>query len=123
MEVPVELRGAGHASRQVDNFGSPEGPAADRLIAVKVLTRAGNWSSYPPHRHDEEIPAEETALEEIYYFEVADGGLAISAANTSGPDREIDVLAEVRGDVVLEPSRHGRRDGRRRDRRRDDRGA
>ena len=74
MEVPVELRGAGHASRQVDNFGSPEGPAADRLIAVKVLTRAGNWSSYPPHRHDEEIPAEETALEEIYYFEVADGG-------------------------------------------------
>jgi 5-deoxy-glucuronate isomerase len=73
-DVPVELRGAGQASRQVNNFRSPEGCAADRLIAVEVLTPAGNWSSYPPHKHDEEIPGVEAALEEIYYFEVADGG-------------------------------------------------
>ncbi|MBV9195821.1 MAG: 5-deoxy-glucuronate isomerase [Solirubrobacterales bacterium] len=105
-EVPVELRGAGQASRQVNNFCSPEAFAADRLIAVEVLTPAGNWSSYPPHKHDEEIPAVETALEEIYYFEVARGGFGYQRCYGSGPEREIDVLAEVRsGDAVLLP--HG----------------
>jgi 5-deoxy-glucuronate isomerase len=105
-EVPVELRGAGSASRQVNNFCSPEAFAADRLIAVEVLTPAGNWSSYPPHKHDQEIPGEETALEEIYYFEVAGDGFGYQRVYTSGPDREIDVLAEVRsGDAIVMP--HG----------------
>ena len=110
-EVPVELRGAGQASRQVNNFCAPEAFAADRLIAVEVLTPAGNWSSYPPHKHDEERPGEETALEEIYYFEVGDGpggtpGLGYQRVYGSGPGREIDVCAEVHsGDVIVMP--HG----------------
>ena len=104
--VPVELRGAGQASRQVNNFCSPEAFTADRLIAVEVLTPGGNWSSYPPHKHDEEIDGVETALEEIYYFEVARDGIAYQRCYGSGPGREIDVLAEVRsGDAVLLP--HG----------------
>jgi 5-deoxy-glucuronate isomerase len=104
--VPVELRGAGQASRQVNNFCSPEAFATDRLIAVEVLTPAGNWSSYPPHKHDEEIDGVETALEEIYYFEVARQGIGYQRCYGSGPGREIDVLAEVRsGDAVLLP--HG----------------
>ena len=61
-DVPVELRGAGNASRQVNNFASVEAFECDKLIAVEVLTPNGNWSSYPPHRHDE--------LEEIYYYEI-----------------------------------------------------
>jgi 5-deoxy-glucuronate isomerase len=105
-DVPVELRGAGQASRQVNNFCSPDAFQADRLIAVEVLTPAGNWSSYPPHKHDQERSGVETALEEIYYFEVASGGFGYQRAYGSGPGREIDVLAEVRtGDVVLLP--HG----------------
>ena len=105
-DVPVELRGAGQASRQVNNFCSPEAFAADRLIAVEVLTPAGNWSSYPPHKHDEDRPGEETVLEEIYYFEVGAGGFGYQRCYASGPGREIDVLAEVRtGDAVLLP--HG----------------
>lgn len=109
-DVAVELRGAGQASRQVNNFCSPDAFPADRLIAVEVLTPAGNWSSYPPHKHDEELPGSETALEEIYYFEVASGpagpGLGYQRCYGSGPEREIDVLAEVRtGDAVLLP--HG----------------
>jgi 5-deoxy-glucuronate isomerase len=104
--VAVELRGAGRASRQVNNFCSPEAFAADRLIAVEVLTPGGNWSSYPPHKHDEERGDEETALEEIYYFEVTADGLAYQRVYASGPDKPIDVLEEVRtGDVVLLP--HG----------------
>ena len=103
-EVPVELRGAGQASRQVNNFCTPKAFEADKLIAVEVLTPGGNWSSYPPHKHDEERPPEEAALEEIYYFEIAGGGPGYQRVYSSGPDRQVDVCAEVRsGDVVLVP--------------------
>jgi 5-deoxy-glucuronate isomerase len=108
-DVPVEIRGAGSCSRQVNNFCSADSFEADRLIAVEVLTPAGNWSSYPPHKHDEDRPGEESVLEEIYYFEVADGpaGPGLGYHRVYGTeDRPIDVTAEVRtGDVVLVP--HG----------------
>ncbi|GAA3953052.1 5-deoxy-glucuronate isomerase [Actinoplanes auranticolor] len=106
-DVPVELRGAGQASRQVNNFCTPDSFDADRLIAVEVLTPGGNWSSYPPHKHD--APGEsETALEEIYYFEVAGSPSGAAGAGYQRvyghPDRPIDICAEVRsGDVVLIP--------------------
>ncbi|MEV4729509.1 5-deoxy-glucuronate isomerase [Saccharopolyspora sp. NPDC049426] len=105
--VPVELRGAGQASRQVNNFGAAHVFEADRLIAVEVLTPAGNWSSFPPHKHDEDREGE-SRLEEIYYFEIADAhgtpGVGYQRVYPSGPDSATDVLAEVRsGDVVLIP--------------------
>jgi 5-deoxy-glucuronate isomerase len=102
-EVPVELRGAGQASRQVNNFCSPEAFECDKLIAVEVLTPGGNWSSYPPHKHDLARPEEEAELEEIYYF--VSRGLAYQRVYGTA-DRPVDVLAEVSaGDVVLIP--HG----------------
>ncbi|GIH16440.1 5-deoxy-glucuronate isomerase [Rugosimonospora africana] len=102
--VPVELRGAGQASRQVHNFCAPEAFEADRLMAVEVLTPGGNWSSYPPHKHDESSSGE-CALEEIYYYEVAgENGVGYQRVYQSTVDRPIDVLAEVRtGDAVLIP--------------------
>ena len=101
-DVPVELRGAGQSSRQVNNFCSPEAFECDKLIAVEVLTPGGNWSSYPPHKHDEPRDGE-VELEEIYYFETR--GLAYQRVYGT-VDRPIDVLAEVgAGDVVLVP--HG----------------
>ncbi len=111
--VPVELRGAGQCSREVRNFGTPDVLEADSIIACEVLTPAGNWSSYPPHKHDEERPGKETQLEEIYYFEMRSTPDAPQDADPVGyqrvygtQDRPIDVLAEVRsGDVVLVP--HG----------------
>lgn len=107
-DVSVEFRGTGSCSRQVNNFCTPDTFEADRLIACEVLTPGGNWSSYPPHKHDVEREGE-TALEEIYYFEVADGpagpGMGYQRVYASD-DRPIDVLAEVRsGDAVLIP--HG----------------
>ena len=77
--TPVELRGAGRASRQVHNFGTPEALDADRLIVCEVITPAGNWSSYPPHKHDNYLPGHESRLEEIYYFETA------AARDTAAP--------------------------------------
>ncbi|MFH8449142.1 5-deoxy-glucuronate isomerase [Streptomyces fungicidicus] len=106
--VPVELRGTGNCSRQVNNFAAAGVFECDRLIAVEVLTPGGNWSSFPPHKHDEHRPGEESVLEEVYYFEFAghEGtpGLGYQRVSPSGPGRETDVLAEVRdGDVVLIP--------------------
>lgn len=107
--VPVELRGAGQASRQVNNFCTPEAFDCDKLIACEVLTPGGNWSSYPPHKHDVDRPGIECALEEIYYFEVADGpgGPGMGFQRVYGtPERPIDILEQVRtGSVVLIP--HG----------------
>jgi 5-deoxy-glucuronate isomerase len=106
--VPVELRGTGNCSRQVNNFGAAGVFACDKLIAVEVLTPGGNWSSYPPHKHDECRPGEESELEEIYYFEIepAHGteGVGYQRVTPSGHGRGTDVLAEVRsGDAVLIP--------------------
>lgn len=100
-DVPVEVRGAGQASRQVNNFCAPDAFDCDKLVAVEVLTPGGNWSSYPPHKHD--ICSEhEAVLEEIYYFEGGPGYQRVYGT----PDRPIDVLTEVSGgDVVLVP--HG----------------
>ncbi|WP_037142840.1 5-deoxy-glucuronate isomerase [Rhodococcoides fascians] len=108
-DISVELRGAGNCSRQVHNFGTADTFEADSLIACEVITPGGNWSSYPGHKHDENTPTE-SALEEIYYFEVAegpDGSNGFGYHRVYGtPARPIEVLEEVRtGDVVLVP--HG----------------
>lgn len=112
-ETVVELRGAGHCSRQVNNFGTPSVLNADSIIACEVLTPAGNWSSYPPHKHDEHLQDRESVLEEIYYFEMRADSDAPKSAKPFGYqrvygtwDRPINVMAEVHsGDVVLVP--HG----------------
>jgi 5-deoxy-glucuronate isomerase len=107
-DVPVELRGTGNCSRQVHNFGTASVFEADSLIACEVITPGGNWSSYPAHKHDENTPVE-SALEEIYYFEIDGRGdsRGFGYHRVYGtPDRPIEVLEEVRsGDVVLVP--HG----------------
>jgi 5-deoxy-glucuronate isomerase len=114
--VPVELRGSGQASRQVNNFCTPETFEADKLIACEVITPGGNWSSFPPHKHDEAKDGE-AELEEIYYFEISDppqihGSQASPMAGFAWqrvygtPERPIEVSEEVRsGDVVVIP--HG----------------
>ncbi|MFF4804094.1 5-deoxy-glucuronate isomerase [Streptomyces sp. NPDC001351] len=103
-EVPVEERGSGNRLRHVRNFASADAFDCDKLIAVEVVTPGGNWSSYPPHKHDEHRPGVEAELEEIYYFEI-DGPNGFGYQRVS-PSREggSDVLAEVRsGDAVLVP--------------------
>jgi 5-deoxy-glucuronate isomerase len=101
-EVPIEIRGAGSATRQVTNFCAPETFPADRLVAVEVLTPAGNWSSYPPHKHDQAREGE-AILEEIYYFRIA-GPQGFGFHRTYTADGEIDATVTVcDGDVFLVP--------------------
>ena len=112
-QTPVELRGSGASSRQVHNFGTPQALEAARFIVCEVITPSENWSSYPPHKHDEHLPGHESRLEEIYYFESAptrtsEGVPAESAfgmfSTYSSPVGEIDINARVQtGDVALVP--------------------
>jgi 5-deoxy-glucuronate isomerase len=111
-ETPVELRGAGRSSRQVHNFGIPQALDAARLVVCEVITPAENWSSYPPHKHDEHVPGHESRLEEIYYFEAAPIAGSSASADTafgmfstySSPAGDIDINAMVRsGDIALVP--------------------
>ena len=100
--VRVDLRGSGQATRQINNLLTADVPGPDRLLVVEVLTPAGNWSSYPPHKHDE-LSAAETPLEEIYYFEI-DGPQGFGFHRTYTIDGEIDETVTVRsGDVFLVP--------------------
>ena len=106
-EVPVEVRGAGQATRLVRNFGTVGSFETGSLIACEVLTPGGNWSSYPAHKHDE-ASEHESELEEIYYFEIADGpagepGFGFHQTSSSARG-SIEVLAEVRDrDTALVP--------------------
>jgi 5-deoxy-glucuronate isomerase len=106
-DVPVELRGAGQASRLVRNFGTVGSFDTGRLIACEVITPDGNWSSYPAHKHDHASQAE-SELEEVYYFEIAAGpngepGFGYMQT-TASDDRPIEVMTEVRDrDTVLVP--------------------
>jgi 5-deoxy-glucuronate isomerase len=118
-DVPVEPRGAGSCLRYVRNICMEATFDADKLLVCEVITPGGNWSSYPPHKHDKDRPGEESVLEEIYYFEIGKsqiGKSQIGASGASGAsgmgymrayssdERPIDVLAEVRtGDQVLVP--------------------
>jgi 5-deoxy-glucuronate isomerase len=108
--VPVEIRGAGQATRQVTNFLVPGAfDGADKLIGCEVLTPDGNWSSYPPHKHDatEGSPVDN---EEIYYFRIGRAGTTAYAPEgyglhrTYSHDGSVDVTVTVRdGDVFLVP--------------------
>jgi 5-deoxy-glucuronate isomerase len=109
--VPVELRGAGQSTRQINNFMVPGVfDGADKLICCEVLTPDGNWSSYPPHKHDA-TPECEVDNEEIYYFRVgrtgstgyAPEGFAVHRTYTD--DRSLDETVIVGdGDVFLVPA-------------------
>ena len=109
-DVPVEIRGAGQATRQVTNFLAPGAfDAVDRLICVEVLTPDGNWSSYPPHKHDD-TPDSLANNEEIYYFRVGRAGSTETSGEgfalhrTYTADGSIDETVVVRdGDAFLVP--------------------
>ena len=101
-DVQVEVRGGGSGTRQINNFLSADVGDADTLIAVEVITPAGNWSSYPPHNHDE-FSDNEVALEEIYHFRI-DGDNGFGFFNLYAPQDDISITEVVRdGDVVLVP--------------------
>jgi 5-deoxy-glucuronate isomerase len=101
-DVGIEIRGGGNATRQINSM-LPPGFPSHRLLVVEVFTPAGNWSSFPPHKHDVHNPPSEVDLEEIYYYRLEKPeGFAVQKVYTA--DRRIDETLTVRdGDLVLVP--------------------
>ena len=60
-------RGKGANTRHIHPIAMEERDVADSLLVTEVFTPQGNWSSYPPHRHDEDDFPRMTYLEETYY--------------------------------------------------------
>lgn len=103
----IELRGGGNASRQINSI-IPPGFDCERLVVVEVYTPSGNWSSYPPHKHDvHRVGADgtllEADLEEIYFYKIdRPEGYAYQRVYTA--DGRIDALMRAQNhDIVLVP--------------------
>ena len=100
--VEVEIRGGGNATRQINHIIKPDFPA-DRLLVVEVYTPSGNWSSYPPHKHDVHNPPGEVDLDEIYFYKISQPeGFAIQRVYTRDGRRN-ETLTVRNNEVVLIP--------------------
>ncbi|WP_066191122.1 5-deoxy-glucuronate isomerase [Gracilibacillus timonensis] len=99
----VEHRGKYHNKRQVHNILPDSDPAANSLLVVEVFTETANWSSYPPHKHDQDNLPEESFLEESYYHEIdPPQGFVFQRVYTE--DRSLDeTMAVENSNVVLVP--------------------
>jgi 5-deoxy-glucuronate isomerase len=99
-DVRIEIRGGGNATRQINHMIQPAFPA-HRILICEVYTPSGNWSSYPPHKHDVHNPPGEVDLEEYYYYRIDRAeGYAIQKVYTA--DQRTDETISVRdGDLVL----------------------
>jgi 5-deoxy-glucuronate isomerase len=111
----VEIRGGDNATRQINSI-LPPGFACQRLVVVEVYTPGGNWSSYPPHKHDvhradDQGNVIEADLEEVYFYRIdKPAGYAVQRIYTDAASplqqagAPIDALVMARdGDAVLVP--------------------
>ncbi len=101
-KMSQEVRGKDTNTRYVRNI-LPETEPADNLLVVEVITPSGNWSSYPPHKHDRNALPEESKLEETYYHRLnPSSGYVHQRVYTD--DRSLDeTLSAEDRDVVLVP--------------------
>lgn len=101
-EVGQETRGQGSNTRHVRNI-LPDTGLAESLLVVEVVTPAGHWSSYPPHRHDQDNLPAESLLEETYYHRLNPSqGYGVQRIYTD--DRSLDeTISFADRDVVLVP--------------------
>ena len=108
VNMGIEYRGGDNASRQINRL-LPPGSQANKLVCVEVYTPSGNWSSFPPHKHDTRKTKPETGeliearLEEIYFYKI-DKPQGFAIQKVYNDDRSLDEIAEVHhNDVVLVP--------------------
>jgi 5-deoxy-glucuronate isomerase len=100
-EQDVRTAGTGNWSRSIRTILGPADDAG-RLVLGETINPPGNWSSYPPHKHDRHAPPEEVALEEVYYYRVKpEGGFGVQLIYD---DRDERAQIVRDGDVVAIPS-------------------
>jgi len=100
-DVVTSLRGGGNASRQIVDIIRPDFPA-DKLVVIEVYTPGGNWSSFPPHKHDVHQPPVEVDLDEIYYYRIEQPREGFALQRLYSPDKSKDLTIRTQdGDAVL----------------------
>src|SRR4029077_2822087 len=101
-DVGTLTRGTGSNTRHVRNV-LPEDAEAESVLVVEVITPGGNWSSYPPHKHDRDALPQESFLEETYYHRISPAqGFALQRVYSA--ERDLDETMSVRDrDTVLVP--------------------
>jgi 5-deoxy-glucuronate isomerase len=99
-DVASNLRGGGNVSRQIVDIMTPAFPA-DKLVVIEVYTPGGNWSSYPPHKHDVHDPPREVDLDEIYYYRMSQPDAFAFQHLYSGKHGSDRTLKVRDGDMVL----------------------
>jgi len=104
--IKLTKRGKGVNTRYINNIAMEDVDICDSLLVTEVYTPAGNWSSYPSHRHDEDDFPRITYLEETYYHRLNPAnGFGFQRVYTD--DRSLDVAIPVENeDVVLVPKGH-----------------
>lgn len=104
--IKLEQRGIGANTRFINNIAMENRDVADSLLVTEVFTPNGNWSSYPPHRHDEDNFPEMTYLEETYYHRLnPEQGYIHQRVFTE--DGSLDqTMSASNHDVVLVPKGH-----------------
>lgn len=105
-DIGRETRGKGANTRYIHPIAMEDKDVADSLLVTEVYTPQGNWSSYPPHRHDEDDYPNMTCLEETYYHRLNPArGFGFQRVFTE--DGTLDeTMAVANGDVVLVPKGH-----------------
>jgi 5-deoxy-glucuronate isomerase len=99
-EILSNLRGGENASRQIVDV-MPPGFPADKLVVVEVYTPGGNWSSYPPHKHEVHNPPAEVDLDEIYYYRMKEPRAFAFQNLYSSDGAKSSILKVHDGDAVL----------------------
>lgn len=103
----IEIRGGANVTRQINGI-IPPGFNCHRIVCVEVYTPSGNWSSYPPHKHDVHKEDEngniiEADLEEIYFYKI-DNPSGYAYQRVYNDDRSIDgLMMPENHDAVLVP--------------------
>ena len=94
-------RGKGTNTRFIHPIAMEERDVADSLLVTEVYTPQGHWSSYPPHRHDEDDFPRMTYLEETYYHRLSPPqGFAVQRVFTE--DASLDETMAVRDHVMIQ---------------------
>ena len=99
-DVASNLRGGGNVSRQIVDVITPAFPA-DKLMVIEVYTPGGNWSSYPPHKHEVHNPPGEVDLDEIYYYRLQQPEAFALQHLYSGEKTGENTVKARNGDAVL----------------------
>jgi 5-deoxy-glucuronate isomerase len=101
-DMELVTRGEGAERREICNI-LMESQEAESLLVTEVVTPAGHWSSYPPHKHDVDDPPREAYLEETYYHRIRGArGFAFQRVYTDDCSLDEGIAVED-GDVVLVP--------------------